>query len=621
MKRLRVAAATVATSFAALTPSPAFAGTPPPIVDGADLVALSLRSGTLHLTFRDSGDPSKVRFIAEKGPVGVVPADPAFAFLGKAGAQVWSLRDDGSRLPAFDTTKVDPGAVDGGKVALDLTAVEGPGTFAAYTLTPWGRPTLLLDSDGRTSTLLPAGRRTGGVVWAFSAPGEYRVTLRAKAQTRRGLAQDEKTYVITVPGSPTPPTDPSPPPATSLPSSAPTRSAPTPAASVPSTPAFATPTLATPAFPAPTLPEPTPSTPTPPEPTPSTPIPPAPTPSFSATTPPAPTPSTPSFPATTPPAPTPFPSSSFTPGSETRSGRMPDISDTRSVSEPEGAPQQRGAATVPGTFQAQATPGATEARSTSAARKVISDGHVDMGPQLSGGALTIRLKDDSATPPAWRDLADVVLKVTDKARIAVPGGAGYAFLGKAGEQVYLLPQSQQSGIVWPGWNTQHESVVDGTRGNVTWKLRAVDGPGDFKLFLTGSFGTPEVIFDSAEQLPQQLGIAPNTHAHGNWAFTEAGLYRLTVDMTATTTAGKTVSDTKTLTIAVGDTTDTNAGTGNGEGNGEETGSGGSGESATGGSLAKTGTNIVTLASGGALLVAAGATALALARRRRLPHPH
>ncbi|XVU28783.1 TIGR03773 family transporter-associated surface protein [Actinoplanes sp. CA-054009] len=559
MKRLRSTAVTVAASLAALTPSPALAAPPAPNVDGADLVTLSLTSGTLHLAFRHSDDPSKLSFTAERDPVGVVPTDPDFAFLGRPGAQVWALRDAGSRLPAFNTTAVDPGAVNGGAVTLRLTAVEGPGAFTAYALTPWGRPTLLLHSDGQPSTRLPAGHRTGGVVWAFSAPGQYRVTLRAEARTPAGPTHDEKTYSITVPGPPTPPTDPAP--------------------------------LATP---------------TPP---------PLPTPAVSAPSLPAPTASAPTLPAS---------------GGESPEARIPEISDTRSVSEPEVALPQRGAATAPGTLKA--APGSAAGTSTaSAARKVISDGHVDMGPQLSGGALTIRLKDDSTTPPIWRNLGDVVLRATDKARIAVPAGAGYAFLGTAGEQVYLLPQSQQSGIVWPGWNTQHESVVGGTRGNVTWKLRAVDGPGAFKLFLTGSFGTPEVIFDSARPLPQQLGIAPNTHAHGNWAFTKAGLYRLTVDMTATTTAGKTVSDTRTLTIAVGDATGTGStpgnggdpgkgggpGSGNGNGGGGETDNG-AGEGATSGNLARTGVSIVSIAGGGVLLLAAGAAALALARRR---HPH
>ncbi|MFC6568716.1 TIGR03773 family transporter-associated surface protein [Actinoplanes utahensis] len=494
----------VTTSLAvALTAgAPAVAATP---ADGADLIALSVESGQLRMSFRDAGkagtDPQSVRFTASGSPVGVIPDDPAFAFLGRPGAPVWSLQED-SPFSTFDTT-----AINDGELTLELASVEGPGSFAAYTLSEWGRPTLLLDSDGRKSTRLPAGQRLGGVVWLFDAVGDYRVTLQATAHTGAKTLRDQAVYRVSVP-----------------------------------TQAQAAPAVKTPAAQAP-------------------------------------------------------------------------------------APQQPAAA--------KAAPAAAEAAAAKAApaatgKKVISDGHVDMGPNLSGSAMTIRLKDDSTTPPTWREVADVTLKVTQKAIIDVPAGAGYAFLGKAGDKVYLLPQSQQSGIVWPGWNTQHESIVKGTRGNVTWQLKGVTGPGAFKLFLTGSFGTPEVVFDSAKSLPQQLSIAPNTHAHGNWAFTKAGIYKLNVAMTATTTGGKTVSDTKTLTIAVGDSTDTgnggngtgtgtggngSAGSGNGTGGGSGTGDDSGGKNG-GGSLAKTGMNLVSIAGGGAVLLASGAGVLVLTRRRR-----
>jgi putative ABC transporter-associated repeat protein len=212
----------------------------------------------------------------------------------------------------------------------------------------------------------------------------------------------------------------------------------------------------------------------------------------------------------------------------------------------------------------------------------------------------------------WRDLSDVVLKASDKAKIKVPSGAGYAFLGKAGEPVWLLPQTEQDGIVWPGWNTQHESVVKGARGNVTWRLTGVTGPGQFKLFLTGSFGTPDILFDSAKAMPQQLSIPPNTHAHGNWAFTKPGLYRLAVAMSGTTTAGKAVSDTRTLTIAVGDATDPGPGFGGGAGTGSTAGGG----AAAGDSrLARTGADVISIAGTGGALLAAGLGLFVAARRR------
>ncbi|MEV0902804.1 TIGR03773 family transporter-associated surface protein [Actinoplanes sp. NPDC049802] len=487
--RKTVAVATTSVAMALTAGLPAVAATP---ADGADLMALSVESGGLRLSFRSAAktdtDPQSVRFTTSGSPVGVIPDDPAFAFLGRPGAPVWSLQD-GSPFSTFDTT-----AITKGEVTLELTEVEGSGAFAAYTLSEWGRPTLLLDSDGRRSTRLPAGQRVGGVVWLFDAVGEYRVTLRATSRTGAKMLRDEAVYTVSVPAG----------------------------------------AEAVPAKQAPRVQR--------------------------------------TAPATT---------------------------------------------TARESTAAEKAVAAVTSVPTATGRKVISDGHVDMGPVLDGGKLTIRLKDDSTTPPTWRELTDVTLKVTDKALIDVPSGAGYAFLGKAGDKVHLLPQSQQAGIVWPGWNTQHESVVKGTKGTVTWRLKQVSGPGQFKLFLTGSFGTPKVIFDSAKSLPQQLGIAPNTHAHGNWAFTKAGIYKLTVDMAATTTAGKSVSDTRTLTVAVGNSTDT----GGGDDPGPDNGGGSAVDDKSGGGLAKTGTDIMSIAGGGALLLTAGTAAVVLARRRRSEPGH
>jgi len=237
-------------------------------------------------------------------------------------------------------------------------------------------------------------------------------------------------------------------------------------------------------------------------------------------------------------------------------------------------------------------------------RTVIADGHVDMGPQLDGNTWRIRLRDDTASPPVWRELSDVVLHAVDKTKAKVPPGAAYSFLGPAGSEVWMLPQAQQAGIVWPGWNTQDPSVVNGVTGDVTWRLTSVTGPGRFALFLTGSFGQPEVLFDSGRSLPQHLRVPLNTHAHGSWAFTRPGVYRLGIEMTATTRAGGAVSDRRTLTIAVGgvDPDDAFAAPGSRGG---------------GGSLPRTGSSwVVTAGVTGAASVVAGALLVVATRRRR-----
>ncbi|MGE3621327.1 MAG: TIGR03773 family transporter-associated surface protein [Acidimicrobiia bacterium] len=195
---------------------------------------------------------------------------------------------------------------------------------------------------------------------------------------------------------------------------------------------------------------------------------------------------------------------------------------------------------------------ATASAAQAGSRVVIDEGHVDMGPRLVDGAWRVQLKDDTVSPHVWRDLADVVLHAHDAARLEVPAGGTYAFLGDPGATVYVLPQVQESGLVWPGWNTQDPSVLEAVPGPVAWRLRGVDGPGRFVLYLAGSFGDVDVLFDTADPLPQELSIGRNTHVHGNWAFTAPGVYRLSVEMAATTSGGQALADTRVLTIVVGD---------------------------------------------------------------------
>jgi surface-anchored protein len=207
--------------------------------------------------------------------------------------------------------------------------------------------------------------------------------------------------------------------------------------------------------------------------------------------------------------------------------------------------------------QTIATGGGQGGAQTDTACEVVNDGHVDIGPRFVDGAWTAQLRDDRDAESVWRDLEDVVLQVPDAALFPIPEG-DFGFLGETGQEIYMLPQVQASGIVWPGWNTQDPSVIDGVPGAVEWNLTGVDGPGEFTIFLTGTFGGAEVLFNSAEALPQTVSIPRNTHAHGNWTFSEPGVYRLTVEFTATTGDGETVQDTADIQLAVGDAADTDA---------------------------------------------------------------
>ncbi|GAB2673476.1 choice-of-anchor M domain-containing protein [Kribbella swartbergensis] len=183
---------------------------------------------------------------------------------------------------------------------------------------------------------------------------------------------------------------------------------------------------------------------------------------------------------------------------------------------------------------------------------VISNGHVDLGPRFVDGTWTVQVRDDTTEPAVWRELEDVVLQATNKAQVAVPNDPAYAFLGTPGQKLWVIPQVQQDGVIWPGWNTQDREVATRVDREVTWRLDGVRGPGAFTLFLNSDFGKPAPVFDSRKPFPQETGIETNTHVHGNWTFDAEGAYSLDIAMTARLTDGQQVTDRRTLRIYAGD---------------------------------------------------------------------
>ena len=186
---------------------------------------------------------------------------------------------------------------------------------------------------------------------------------------------------------------------------------------------------------------------------------------------------------------------------------------------------------------------------------VIEAGHVDLGPRLIGGKLTVSLRDDSAASPVWRDPNKTVLRVRDGALIQVPQGEDYKFLADS-KRVYVLPQTQKTQLVWLGWNTQDPAVTKLIQGGVNMRIEQVKGPGRSWLILQeGTFGKPKVLADSAASA-QDIWVDTNTHGHANWIFSKPGIYLVKVSFKATGVDGKTYQATTTLRFAVGDATST-----------------------------------------------------------------
>ena len=200
------------------------------------------------------------------------------------------------------------------------------------------------------------------------------------------------------------------------------------------------------------------------------------------------------------------------------------------------------------------TVAADEEASTESA--VIGTGHVDIGPRMVDGQWSVALRDDSGAHPVWRDPDRTVVGGGDAALMAAPTGSDYAFMGaQAGEQYYVVPQTQNPDVVWLGWNTQDPGVVSAIDRGATMRIGSVSGPGRTWMFLQdGTFGKPRLLVDGQSGQAQDVWVDASTHVHANWVFTAPGVYTAALTFSARTTDGRQVSASTTLRFAVGSQT-------------------------------------------------------------------
>ncbi|MCA0252425.1 MAG: TIGR03773 family transporter-associated surface protein [Actinobacteria bacterium] len=189
---------------------------------------------------------------------------------------------------------------------------------------------------------------------------------------------------------------------------------------------------------------------------------------------------------------------------------------------------------------------------TESGAAILNLGHVDVASLLSGKKLVTRVKDTTeSSVPVWREPEQTVLQVLPNSRVSIPADDAYRFLGKPGAASWLLPETQDAALLWPGWSTE-EIATDATRTTFDWTLTGVDGPGEFALFTSGGFGVPQVHFNTRDGLPDTMPIDRRVHVHGSWAFSAEGTYCLAFTRATTLAGGTRVSDDFTLAMAVGD---------------------------------------------------------------------
>jgi surface-anchored protein len=184
----------------------------------------------------------------------------------------------------------------------------------------------------------------------------------------------------------------------------------------------------------------------------------------------------------------------------------------------------------------------------------LSVGHVDaINPVWVNNQLDLKVNDETGSTPVTRDPADVIFRALPASRKTVPTDPRFAFLGSPGDPVWILPQTQNASLLWPGWSTEDLPTGVFTGNTVQIRLVSISRPtgGQVALYSTGSTGAPTVIFDTENGLPDSAASAIPQHRHMNWAFEATGTYRLGFEVTATRNGATITSGVHTYTFTVG----------------------------------------------------------------------
>ena len=169
----------------------------------------------------------------------------------------------------------------------------------------------------------------------------------------------------------------------------------------------------------------------------------------------------------------------------------------------------------------------------------IARGHLDVrltqATGENGTTYGLAVKDDSLTAArtsVLRTVGSTTLAVAPNARFVRPASladASYDVLGPVGAATYVLPETQNSDIVWPGLSTEgidYAALPEGA--DLTLHLAQAPAGARVAFFQGGTFGAgAKVHFDSTKG-DGVVHTTEATHMHGNWVFSAPGTYRIEV---------------------------------------------------------------------------------------------
>jgi surface-anchored protein len=208
------------------------------------------------------------------------------------------------------------------------------------------------------------------------------------------------------------------------------------------------------------------------------------------------------------------------------------------------------------------------------ATPVYASGHCDLCSDYDSAAGALELHyhfhaigpgydEDGNTLVGEIEPSSLYTRVSDVTKTTAPGGSTYSFLGaSAGSDVWILPQNPVTTLPYLGFGTEELEPEDWSTG-ITYTLLGVSGPGEFSMWMSGTFGNPIVYWATSNGIVDGDGNYTDVytqaalgHSHANWGFTAEGVYEVQMQISGTLADGttKVSSDVETFTFLVGSDT-------------------------------------------------------------------
>ncbi|MCU0784316.1 MAG: choice-of-anchor M domain-containing protein [Verrucomicrobia bacterium] len=176
----------------------------------------------------------------------------------------------------------------------------------------------------------------------------------------------------------------------------------------------------------------------------------------------------------------------------------------------------------------------------SQAQTTLWEGHTDVGIVYEEGGWNLHIGQHEATPPMEYAPNEAILGVDIVAASnTVPLGAEWSFLGTAGSSLWVLPQVQDSALLFLGFGTEELESGVFVNNEVTLSLQGVRAPGQFSVYEVGMFGSPTVFMNSGDGITgaDSIVLPAGGHRHMNWAFSTPGTYEVDFEAAGTLVEG------------------------------------------------------------------------------------